>query len=98
MSSFAHRNCTAFYHFSYLQYDLSPSLSQRVFLAFRRPFLLDSLLKCLEKAGDHVVVLQFLAEDEALDRVIVGEEGHEILEEESLAVGQEVLSRVDLTK
>ncbi len=42
------------------------------------------------------MVLQFLAEEQPLDGVVVGEEGHHVLQEEALAVGQQLGGVVDL--
>ena len=67
-------------------------------LAFRRSFLFNSLLKCLKKASDHVMVLQLLSKDEALDGVIISEKSNKVLEKESLAVGEEILGRIYLLK
>ena len=50
----------------------------------------------LQKACYHIMVLQFLPENEPLDGVIVGEEGHKVLQEETFAVGQQILGRIHL--
>ena len=42
------------------------------------------------------MVLQFLPKDEPLNGVIVGEEGNEILQEETFTVGQKILGRIHL--
>ena len=42
------------------------------------------------------MVLQFLPENEPLDGVIVGEEGDKVLQEETFAVGQQILGRIHL--
>ena len=44
------------------------------------------------------MVLELLAEDESLDRVVVSQESHHILEEKPLTVGKELLGRIDLAK
>ena len=42
------------------------------------------------------MVLQLLAEEQPLDGVVVGEEGYHVLQEEALAVGQQLSGVVDL--
>ena len=44
------------------------------------------------------MILKLLAKDEPLDGVVVGEEGHEVLEDESLSVHQELPGTVHLVQ
>ena len=55
-----------------------------------------SSLNGSEQSGEDVVVLQLLAEEQPLDGVVVGEEGYHVLQEEALAVGQQLSGVVDL--
>ena len=42
------------------------------------------------------MVLELLPEDEALHGVVVGEEGHHVLQKEAFAVRKQLLSRINL--
>ncbi len=49
-----------------------------------------------QQSGKYIMVLQLLAEEQPLDGVVIGEEGHHVLQEEALAVGQQLGGVVDL--
>ena len=51
---------------------------------------LEPLLQRRQESGQDVVVLQLLAEEQPLDGVVVGQQGHHVLEQESLTVGQQL--------
>ena len=48
------------------------------------------MLKIGQQAEEDVMVLQLFPEEQSLNGVVIGEQGHHVLEEEALAVGQEL--------
>jgi hypothetical protein len=42
-------------------------------------------LQSQQQAGQYIVIVQFLAKDESTNRIVVREQGHHILQKESLA-------------
>jgi len=57
---------------------------------------LQTVLERLQQSGEHIVVGYLLGEEQALHGVVVGEQGHHVLEQEALAVLQQAVGIVDL--
>lgn len=57
---------------------------------------LQAILERLQQSGEHVVVGNLLSEEETLHGVVVGEQGHHILEQEALAELQQSIGVIDL--
>ena len=58
---------------------------------------LDARLQRQQEAGQDVVVVQLLAEDEPADRVVVGQQRHHVLQQEALAELEQLHRVVDLS-
>ena len=54
------------------------------------------MLEVGQQAEEDVMVLQLFPEEQSLNGVVIGEQGHHILEEEALAVGQKLGGVVNL--